>query len=381
MIYLDHNATTPLHADVLAHIERTWREAFANPGSRHAFGRRARQVLEDARESIAARLGAFPDEVIFTSGGTEANNMAVFGLAQGPARVIALTAGEHPSVLEPCRALAARGWQLHELPVDGQGLLQPGPPGMAAGVDWGGVGLVAVILAHNETGVIQDTRQLAEEAQRHGVPLHLDAVQAAGKIPVNFHALGAATLSVAAHKFGGPRGLGALLLRRGVALPPFMHGGHQESDHRPGTEPAPLAAGMARALELCHREMAARAAELARLRDRLEQGLAAHCPPVALNGAREQRLPNTLNVSFPGLAADALLVALDLAGVACSLGSTCSSGATRTAAALTAMGLPPERLQSAVRFSLGATTSEQEIDQAVELIAGIVKDLRSRGAS
>jgi cysteine desulfurase len=376
MIYLDHNATTPPHPEVLALIDRLWRDAFANPGSRHGFGRKARQVLEEARESMARILGAFPDEITFTSGGTEANNMAILGLAGGPPRTIAMTAAEHPSVLEACRYLSGRGWRLRELPVDADGLLES-----EAGLPWEEMGLVTVILAHNETGVIQDVCSLAGQAARHGVPLHVDGVQAVGKIPVNFHQLGVTSLSLGAHKFQGPRGAGALLLRRGACLAPVSFGGHQESDRRPGTEAVPLIAGMARALELFDAEQAERGARLARLRDRLEAGLCARCPPVLLNGSRARRLPNTLNVSFPGAPADALLIALDLAGVACSLGSTCASGATEPAPVLRAMRRPTEALHSAVRFSLGSETTEAEIDAAIAKIAGVVDDLRCRAAS
>lgn len=381
MIYLDHNATTPPLPEVVDAVARWQRDAFANPGSRHAAGRRARQVLEHARESLASLLGAFPDEVVFTSGGTESNNAALLGLSQGTPGTLALTPGEHPAVLETATALTARGHTLHELPLDREGRLvndglvpdpAGGPPRLPPHTR-----LVAILLAHNETGVIQSVAPLAQACLRQRVPLHLDALQAVGKIPVDFHALQAATLALGAHKFGGPRGVGALLIRRGVRLAPTLFGGHQEEGRRPGTEPVPLIAGMALALELSLRDHASRVARLTHLRDQLEAGLREHCPPVVLNGSRDHRLPNTLNVAFPGLDGEALLVALDLAGVACSLGSTCASGSAEPAPILVAMGVPPEWLLSAVRFSLGPHTTEAEIHAAIERISRTVLALRS----
>ena len=377
MIYLDNNATTKPHPEVIDVVQRHWRDSFGNPGSRHAAGRRARQVLEASRESMAAILGADPDEVIFTSGGTESNNMAVLGFTGGPPGTIGLTAGEHPAIMETCRFLAAKGWRLAILPVDTEGLLVS-PGGRLAHDD---LRLVTIILAHNETGVIQDVRSLAAECLARGVPFHVDAVQAVGKIKINFHELGVSSLALGAHKFYGPRGIGALLLRRGLKLAPSGFGGHQEAGRRPGTEVVPLIAGMARALELFQADSEQRIERTRALRDLLEQRLAAACPPVILNGSRERRLPNTLNVAFPGVDGEALLVALDLADIACSLGSTCASGSAEPAPALLAMNRPREVWHSSVRFSVGIETTAAEIDQAAETIAGIVNGLRSQKAS
>jgi cysteine desulfurase len=408
MIYLDNNATTRPLPEVVEVMARHWRESFANPGSRHAAGRRARQALETARESMAAILGAHPDEVIFTSGGTESNNMAVLGLTAGSPGTIALTAGEHPAVLETCRFLESRGWRLSILPVDEEGLLLPLPPLARGGkrgkgevesasppLRKGGLGgsgevvsaesiappltnlrLVTLILAHNETGVVQDVRPLAAACHESGVPLHVDAVQAVGKIPVNFHDLKATSLALGAHKFYGPRGIGALLLKRGVTLAASAFGGHQESGRRPGTESVALIAGMARALELFHSDEEQRVARTRELRDRLERRLAELCPPVVLNGSRERRLPNTLNIAFPGVDGEALLVALDLEGIACSLGSTCASGSSEPSPVLLAMSRPREVWHSSVRFSVGIETTEEEIEQAARTIAATVNRLR-----
>jgi cysteine desulfurase len=382
MIYLDNNATTRPLPEVVECMAGHWRESFANPGSRHAAGRRARQVLEAARESIAAILGAHPDEVVFTSGGTESNNMAILGLTAGPPGTIALTAGEHPAVMETCRFLETRGWKLSILPVDADGLVcVPLPPfatgGKTPAADESFVRLVTLILAHNETGVVQNVRPIAAECAARRIPFHVDAVQAVGKIPINFHDLGVTSLALGAHKFYGPRGIGALLLKRGVKLAPSAFGGHQESGRRPGTEVVPLIAGMAKALELFHADQERRLTHTRALRDRLEERLAALCPPVVLNGAREKRLPNTLNLAFPGVDGEALLVALDLEGIACSLGSTCASGSAEPAPVLLAMNRPKEVWHSSVRFSTGIETTAEEIEQAATTIAAIVNRLRA----
>src|SRR5262245_22610829 len=384
MIYLDNNATTRPLPEVVEAMNRHWRDSFANPGSRHVAGRRARQVLETSRESIAAILGAQPDEVIFTSGGTESNNMALLGMTAGAPGTIALTAGEHPAVIETCRFLETRGWKLSILPVDEEGLVshiavapRQSPPLLQSASDGSlPLRLVTLILAHNETGVIQDVRPIAVECAASGIPFHIDAVQAVGKIPIHFHDLGVTSLALGAHKFYGPRGIGALLLKRGVRLAPSAFGGHQESGRRPGTEVVPLIAGMAKALELFHAEQEQRLARTRTLRDRLEARLAELCPPVVLNGSREKRLPNTLNLAFPGVDGEALLVALDLAGIACSLGSTCASGSAEPAPVLLAMNRPKEVWHSSVRFSVGIETTAEEIDQAAGVIAPIVKRLR-----
>ena len=269
-IYLDANATTrpfPEVAEVVAHHLRL---SYANPGSRHAEGRKARRILEEARERIAELLGALPGEVVFTSGGTEASNMAIFGQTQSVPETIALTAGEHPATLESCRTLVQRGWKLVNMNVDPDGRLLTDQFTM---LPWDDLKLVTLILAHNETGVIQDVAPLAALCQQRGVPFHLDAVQAVGKIPVRFHDLGASTLALGAHKFHGPRGIGALLIRDGVRLSPTQFGGHQEAGRRPGTEMVALAAGMARALELCHEQFDERISKLLKMRDALQSGL------------------------------------------------------------------------------------------------------------
>jgi cysteine desulfurase len=262
------------------------------------------------------------------------------------------------------------------LPVDRDGRLLPLECGEASPLWIDRLKLATVILAHNETGVIQDVRPLASLCRERGVFFHLDAVQSVGKIEVNFAELGATSLAFGAHKFHGPRGIGGLLLKKGVTLAPFEFGGHQESGRRPGTEMVALAAGMAKALELWHRDRHERTARLRILRDRLEAGLLDRCPWAVINGSREYRLPNTLNIAFPGLDGEAILVNLDLEGIACSLGSTCASGSAEPAPALVAMGAPPEVYKASVRFTVGLENTLAEMDDAVERIARVIARLR-----
>jgi cysteine desulfurase len=374
MINLDHNATTQPLPEVVETVARVMRGAWANPGSRHALGRRARQELESARETIAAILGADPGEVVFVSGGTEATNLALLGFAAGRRGTVVLPPGEHPATEESVRELESQGWRRHTLPVDGEGLI---PASAYDVVPWSDVKLATLLLAHNETGVIQDVAPLSKRCREHGIPLHVDAVQAVGKIDVDFHALGASTMAVGAHKFHGPRGIGALLIREGVRLTPTVYGGHQEQGRRAGTECVALAAGMATALRLWHEQRHERTRNIRRLRDRLQERLLAECEPASVNGSLEQRLPNTLNIAFAGCDGDALLVALDLEGIACSLGSTCASGSSEPAAILQAMQRPADMLSSSLRLSLGFESTADEIEQAADRIAATVA--RQRG--
>ena len=370
LIYLDNNATTPPLPEVVEVIARVMRDCYGNPGSPHRAGRKARQILEESREQIAGRLQADSKELIFTSGGTEANNLAIRGLTHGLSGTIAISPGEHPSCLEVCTAPAMRAWNLHKFPVDSRGLL--------ASVEMPtDTRLVAVILAHNETGVVQDVKPLVDACHARGVPLHLDGVQAVGKIEVHFHDLGATTLSFGAHKFHGPRGIGGLLVRDGPRLMPLLRGGHQEFERRPGTEPVALVAGMAKALELWHASREERTRTVSALRDRLQATLMKSCAPTVVNGEAAPRLPNTLNISFPGVDGEAILVALDLEGICCSLGSTCASGSAEPAPILLAMGLTPDLYRSAVRFSLSVLNTLAEIDAATQRIASVVARLRN----
>jgi cysteine desulfurase len=372
MIYLDHNATTPVLPAAQAAMQAA---AFGNPSSSHAAGRQARRALEDARERVAALLGALPEEVIFTSGATEANNLALFGLCGEQPGRIAASPLEHPCVTEPLKQLAARGFTVEWLLVDSRGVVLFPPPLGGREQEPPSAALTALQLANHETGAIQPVRAFAQLG-----PVHTDAAQAVGKIPVNFRDLGVTSLSLSAHKFRGPPGVGALLVKRRTVLRPQLFGGHQQRGHRPGTEPVALAVGLAVALDHAVRTMTDTAASLTRLRRRLLDRLREAVPPVVVNGpppGDADSLPTTLNVSFPGCRADLLLMSLDLAGVACSTGSACSSGSLLPSPVLTAMGVPDDVLKSAMRFSLGETTTEEEIDAAAETIAACVKRTRT----
>lgn len=373
-IFLDNNSTTPPLDEVIDLVATEYRTHYANPGSAHADGRQSRRVLEDARELLASLVGADPQEVIFTSGGSESINLAIQGFLPGTAGEIALSAGEHPATVNTIRRLAPRGIRQRVIPLGPEGRID-----VAAleEFDWQQIQLATLILAHNETGVIQDVAPLVALCEKHRIPLHLDGVQAIGKIPFHFHDSGATAVSLAAHKFHGPRGVGALIVKENARLLPQITGGHQERGKRAGTEPVALAAGMARALECAIRDHRQRSVQMTALRDRLQQGLLEHCPPVVINGSLEHRLPNTLNISFPGLDGEALLISLDLAGISCSLGSACASGSRDPAPVLLAMGCPEPVYQSALRLSLSFLNTNEEIEEAIRRISRVVHQLRS----
>lgn len=365
-IYLDHNASAPLDPDVFEAMRPHWL-ALGNPESRHGHARGPRRALERARETVAAVLNAEPDEVLFTSGGTESNALALRGLLgdEGPPARVLTSPIEHPAVAGPVERIGRRGFAVDRIAVDRDGRVDAGS--MAA-LATGETRLATLILAHNETGVIQPVAALADRLAGLGVPVHTDAVQAVGRVPVDFRALGVATLAASAHKFHGPVGVGVLLARRGLRI------------ERPGTPPVALAVGLAAALEKWQRESAGRIARWSGLRDRLEALLIAGLGPDAVvrTGPDDPavRLPQTLHVGFPGLDGDALLMQLDLAGVSASLGSACASGSSRPSPSLVAMGLPADRLRSSVRFSLGAGTTEAEIDEAARRIVEAVGRIR-----
>jgi cysteine desulfurase len=378
MIYLDHNATTQPLPEVIEEIARCQREAWANPGSRHAAGRKARRVLDDSRETIARLIGAAPEELIFTSGGTESINLALRGLVGTRPGVILHGAGEHPATIETCRWLAlVHGHRLREIPVDAQGELRSPHE---CDIPWDDVRLVTILWGHNETGVVQPVEAWSQTCRERNIPLHLDAVQMVGKLPariIDFHASGATAMSFASHKFHGPRGIGGLAISNAARLTPQLTGGHQERDRRAGTELAPLAAGMALALQAFTQVEEQATGHMLALRDLLEQRLLESCGPAHLFGAlAPRRLPNTTQIAFEGVSAEALLVNLDLAGVACSAGSTCASGSMEPSPILLAMGVSPDLAKSSIRLSLGRFTTIEETLQAAEIIAKTVTRLR-----
>lgn len=375
-IYLDHNATTAIDPEVLEAMRPYWLSA-GNPESRHAAGRLARRAWEHAKEVVAQILGATPSEVVFTSGGTEANNMAIFGLIDaeaGGGRVLSSPI-EHPAVAEPIARLEAEGFIVDRPGVTAEGIASVEQ--WAEALCAGNACLASLMLANNETGAIQPVGQVATLVQEQGIPFHTDAVQAVGRIPVDFHALGATTLAASAHKFHGPVGVGVLLVRSGVRLRAQLIGGAQQQGRRPGTVAVPLAVGLATALERWHIQQADRIWRWRMLCARVEEGLMSALGPeiVVRNGPLDPqlRLPQTLNIGFRGLNGDALLMQLDLAGVAVSLGSACASGSTRPSPTLIAMRVPDQWLRSSVRLSLGAFTTEAEIDVALSRIVEVVR--------
>jgi cysteine desulfurase len=371
-IYLDNNATTPTHPSVWEAMRPYLTSAYGNPASAHQVGRRARRALEDARERTAALLHAHPDEVVFTSGATEANNLALFGLCGEPPAHLLTSPVEHPSVGEPLHQLLQLGFTVDYLPVDRAGVVRLEALQEMLRPE---TRLVSVMLANHETGSVQPVGALVERLAGRAV-CHCDAVQAVGKIPIDFHALGVTALTLSAHKFHGPQGAGALLLRRGSKLRPRAWGGHQQRGQRPGTEPVALAVGLAAALEVAHAEMDPRRETVMRLRTRFLTQLRSSLATLVLNGPEDGGIPHTINVSFPGLKADALLINLDLAGVACSTGSACSSGSLLPSPVLQAMGMPEDVLHSAMRFSLSSLLTEAEIDEAARRVVGVVRRLR-----
>lgn len=367
-LYLDHAGTTPLRPEAAAAMAAAW-AVVGNPASAHRFGRQARTLLEDARERVAALLGASPDEAVFTGGATEANNLAVFGLA-GDGRVLASPV-EHPCVAEPVKQLGPVDW----LPVSSQGVVSADAVAALVRPE---TRLVTVMLANHETGAIQPVADIVK-AVPAGVPVHTDAAQAVGKVPVNFRELGVAALTASAHKFGGPVGAGLLLLKRGTPFRPLTFGGHQQAGRRPGTESVPLAVGLAAALEHAVGNIAADQTAVGRWKQRFWERLQATVPPVAVNGPEPgspDALPHILNVSFPGCRADLLVAALDLAGVACSAGAACSSGSLLPSPVLRAMGLPDERVRSAVRFSFGPSLDFADSDDAADRVGSAVRRMR-----
>jgi len=347
-------------------------DTYGNPASAHWAGRRARQALEDARERTASLVGADPAEVIFTSGATEANNLALFGLAGEAGGHLITSPIEHPSVTEPIQRLMQRGFTVDRLSVDSSGIVRADSLLSLLRPD---TRLVSVMFANNETGAIQPVAQLAAQLAP-GIAFHCDAAQAAGKVPLHFHKLGVTALALSAHKFHGPKGVGVLLVRRQAKLTPQLLGGHQQQGRRPGTEAVALAVGLARALELAQQEIQMRREHVLRLRYLFLEALRALASPLVLNGPAEGGIPHTLNLSFPGCSADSLLMNLDLGGVACSTGSACSSGSLLPSPVLRAMGVPERVLHSAMRFSLSSLLTEAEVKEAARRIAAVINRLR-----
>jgi cysteine desulfurase len=384
-VYLDHAATTPM---VTAAVEAMTAHLadVGNASSLHASGRRARRIVEESRETIAQALGCRPGEVVFTSGGTEADNLAVKGLfwsrrAADPARRrILSTAIEHHAVLDPLHWLAEHeDADLELLPVDGLGRLDTDALAATIARDPATVALVSVMWANNEVGTIQPIAEVVALAAEHGIPVHSDAVQALGAVPVDFAASGVDAMSISGHKVGGPLGVGALVVRREIELTALVHGGGQERDVRSGTLDVPAVAGFAAAVEVAVKEQADNAARLTTLRDRLVEAVRRAVPDAVLNGA-DDRLPGNVHFSFPGCEGDSLLMLLDARGIECSTGSACSAGVPQPSHVLLAMGRDPDVARSSLRFSLGHTSTEADVDAVAEALGPCVERARAARA-
>jgi cysteine desulfurase len=376
-VYFDYNATTPLAPPVADAVLRVSRDVFGNASSIHHFGQQAKSTMDEARSAVAALINADPSEIVFTSGGTESDNLAIRGAAEaleptGRRHLIA-SGIEHEAVLNTLRALGKRGWRTTLLPVDESGIVSPDRLRQLIDAD---TALVSVMHANNEIGTIQPIASLAAIAHERGALMHTDAVQSTGKIPVDVRQLGVDLLSLSAHKFNGPKGGGALWIKRGTRMQPTMTGGKHERNRRAGTENVAAIAGLGVAAALAAGKMAAEGTRLAVLRDRLERGILSDIPGTAVNGAADARVPNTTNISFDRVEAESLLIALDLEGIAVSTGSACSSGTLEPSHVLKAMGLPSHRTQNSLRFSLGLFSTEEEVDRVVEVLPRLVEKLR-----
>ena len=375
MIYLDHNATTPLHLRVLGAMAPYLTKQFGNASSYYQLGKDARKALEEAREKAAACIGARPDEIIFTAGGTEADNLALRGVAralrkQGNHMIASCI--EHHAVLETCQALVEEGFEVTFVPVDEQGRVDPDEVRRKLR---SGTILLSVMAANNETGVIQPLKEISAIAREQGVLVHTDAVQAVGKIAVDVDEMGVDLLALSAHKVYGPKGVGALYVRHGTPLISTMTGGHQELGLRAGTENVAGIVGLAEAMTIATETLEQEAARLAGLRDRLERGILEQVDKVRVNSGRASRVPNTSSMSFPFVDGESILLHLDLRGICASTGSACTTDSPEPSHVLQAMGLEPRLAQGSIRFSLGHDNTAQQIDGTVEAMAKIVPQL------
>lgn len=377
-IYLDHNATTAVEPAVLDAMLPFFSAEFGNASSIHTFGQRARAAVETAREQVAALLNARPQEIVFTSGGTESDNHAIFGVAQGLSSVpagshIITTTIEHEAVLNACQALEKQGVTVTYLPVNRDGLISLDELRRALRPE---TVLITVMHANNELGTIQPLAEIGRIAAEADVYFHTDAVQSAGKIPVDVKSLQLDLLSISGHKFYAPKGIGALFIKSGTRLRQLLYGGHHQRGFRPGTENVAGIVGLGKAAELARVSVEKDAARISRLRDALENSILARVPDSRVNSANAPRTPNTSNILFSGLEGEALVIALDLKGLACSTGAACSSGAVEPSHVLTAIGLPASEARASIRFSLGRHTTESEIAAALELVPVAVAQLR-----
>jgi cysteine desulfurase len=374
-VYLDHNASTPVHPEVLAAMLPYFAEQYGNPSSIHGFGREARDAVEAARDEIARFLRVAPEEIVFTSGGTESDNLAIKGVAHARATGhIVTSAVEHHAVLRTCQALERSGYAVTYLPVDATGLVDPDAVRRAIRPD---TILITIMFANSEVGTIMPMAEIGRVAREHAIPFHTDGVQAFGKIPFDVTELGIGLLSCSSHKIYGPKGLGALYIRKGTKMVSIQHGGDHERRRRAGTENVPAIVGFGKAVAVRARDMHEEARRVRRLRDRLWDGVRDRVPEVRLNGHPTERLPGTVNLSFRGVEAESLILALDLKGIGASAGSACTSGSLEPSYVVTAMGVPTEWALGALRCSLGRSTSDEDIDYVLETLPAAVGRIRA----
>jgi cysteine desulfurase len=377
-IYLDHNATTPPDPLVADRMAQALKDLWGNASSVHHFGQQAKAALDEARTSVASLLSADASEIVFTASGTEADNIAIRGAAEAleaSGRKHLISCGiEHEAVLNTMKSLARRGWNVTLLPMDTTGIVSVDRLRETITDD---TALVSIMHANNEIGTVQPIADLAAVAHERGALFHTDAVQSAGKLPVDVRALGVDLLSIAAHKFYGPKGAGALWIRRGVRMLPVMTGGRQERNRRAGTENVPALVGLGVAAEIARRKIDTEGPRLAALRDRLEAAVLLSVPGTSRNGAAAPRVPNTTNISVERVEAESLLIGLDLAGIAVSSGSACSSGTLEPSHVLKAMGYPHARTLGSIRFSFGTSNTDADIDRVVAVLPPLVEKLRS----
>jgi cysteine desulfurase len=374
-VYLDHNASTPVHPEVIEAMLPYLGECYGNPSSIHAFGQEARDGLETARERIACFLRVGQDEIVFTSGGTESDNLAVKGVAaaRGSGHIVTSRI-EHHAVLRTCQGLERQGFTVTYLPVDEHGLVDPDDVRRAIRPD---TILVTVMHANSEVGTIEPTGEIGRVVRERGIPFHVDGVQTFGKVPVDVDAFGIDLLSFSSHKIYGPKGVAGLYVRTGTKMAAIQHGGEHERRRRAGTENVPGIVGLGKAVEVRGREMTAEAARLTALRDRLTEGVRARVPEVRVNGHPTRRLPGTANLGFRHVESESIVLGLDLKGVAVSAGSACTSGNVEPSHVLVAMGVPLDRAMGAVRCSLGRSTTAEDVDYVIECVEPIVRKLRA----
>jgi cysteine desulfurase len=376
-IYMDYAATTPARREVVEAMMPYFTQEFGNPSSLYTLGRSARGVIEDARDRVAAFIGADPREIVFTGGGTEADNFAIKGIAYGNEKKgnhIITTTVEHHALLEPCHFLEKRGFEVTYVPVDEHGMVDPADIAKAMKDT---TVLVSVMHANNEVGTIEPLAEIGKIARERGIQLHTDAVQSVGHIPVDVNELNVDLLSMSAHKLYGPKGVGALYVRRGTRMVPFMHGGSQEHNRRAGTHNVPGIVGFAKAIELAEKEMAAETVRLTELRDYLIRGMLGQVSYARLNGHPTKRLPSNASFCLVGAEGEAILLSLDMEGISCSSGSACTSGTLDPSHVLIAMGVPAEIAHSSLRLSLGRETTKEDIDYVLEVLPPIIERLRA----